>query len=401
MSELYNKASSANRTHIGLFGRMNAGKSTLLNALTSQEVSIVSDRAGTTTDVVKKPMEIHGIGACTFLDTAGIDDSGELGTLRVKAAEKAAAQVDLAVMVFGSVDDSLEKRWVEDFRSRKVPVVGVLGHADELGREAAWERAAKLEKNLRIPVIPFGKTWDGSPSEIRKALVEAAAGTASKRTITGDLVKAGDSVILVMPQDPQAPEGRLIQPEVQTIRELLDKHCMVHCTAAEELPGLMAALKKRPDLVITDSQIFREVHDLLPDGVRLTSFSVLFAGFKGDMRFFADSAKKIPELTADSRVLIAECCTHAPMEEDIGRIKIPRLLRKVAGEALTVDVKAGTDFPEDAAEYDLIIQCGSCMFNRRYVMSRVEQAKLQGVPMTNYGLAIAQLTGILDEVTLP
>lgn len=401
MSELYNKASSANRTHIGLFGRMNAGKSTLLNALTSQEVSIVSDRAGTTTDVVKKPMEIHGIGACTFLDTAGIDDSGELGALRVKAAEKAAAQVDLAVMVFGSVDDSLEKRWVEDFRSRKVPVVGVLGHADELGREAAWERASKLEKNLRIPVIPFGKTWDGSPSEIRKALVEAAAGTASKRTLTGDLVKAGDSVILVMPQDPQAPEGRLIQPEVQTIRELLDKHCMVHCTAAEELPGLMAALKKRPDLVITDSQIFREVHDLLPDGVRLTSFSVLFAGFKGDMRFFADSAKKIPELTSDSRVLIAECCTHAPMEEDIGRIKIPRLLRKVAGETLTVDVKAGTDFPEDAAEYDLIIQCGSCMFNRRYVMSRVEQAKAQGVPMTNYGLAIAQLTGILDEVTLP
>jgi [FeFe] hydrogenase H-cluster maturation GTPase HydF len=401
MSELYNKASSANRTHIGLFGRMNAGKSTLLNALTSQEVSIVSDRAGTTTDVVKKPMEIHGIGACTFLDTAGIDDSGELGVLRVKAAEKAAAQVDLAVMVFGSVDDSLEKRWVEDFRSRKVPVVGVIGHADELGREAAWERASKLEKNLRIPVIPFGKTWDGSPSEIRKALVEAAAGTASKRTITGDLVKAGDSVILVMPQDPQAPEGRLIQPEVQTIRELLDKHCMVHCTAAEELPGLMAALKKRPDLVITDSQIFREVHDLLPEGVRLTSFSVLFAGFKGDMRFFADSAKKISELTADSRVLIAECCTHAPMEEDIGRIKIPRLLRKMAGEALTVDVKAGTDFPEDAAEYDLIIQCGSCMFNRRYVMSRVEQAKAQGVPMTNYGLAIAQLTGILDEVTLP
>ena len=401
MSELYNKASSANRTHIGLFGRMNAGKSTLLNALTSQEVSIVSDRAGTTTDVVKKPMEIHGIGACTFLDTAGIDDSGELGALRVKAAKKAAAQVDLAVMVFGSVDDSLEKRWVEDFRSRKVPVVGVLGHADELGREAAWERASKLEKNLRIPVIPFGKTWDGSPSEIRKALVEAAAGTASKRTLTGDLVKAGDSVILVMPQDPQAPEGRLIQPEVQTIRELLDKHCTVHCTAFEELPGLMAALKKSPDLVITDSQIFREVHDLLPDGVRLTSFSVLFAGFKGDMRFFADSAKKIPELTADSRVLIAECCTHAPMEEDIGRIKIPRLLRKVAGETLTVDVKAGTDFPEDAAEYDLIIQCGSCMFNRRYVMSRVEQAKAQGVPMTNYGLAIAQLTGILDEVTLP
>ena len=401
MSELYNKASSANRTHIGLFGRMNAGKSTLLNALTSQEVSIVSDRAGTTTDVVKKPMEIHGIGACTFLDTAGIDDSGELGALRVKAAEKAAAQVDLAVMVFGSVDDSLEKRWVEDFRSRKVPVVGVLGHADELGREAAWERASKLEKNLRIPVIPFGKTWDGSPSEIRKALVEAAAGTASKRTLTGDLVKAGDSVILVMPQDPQAPEGRLIQPEVQTIRELLDKHCMVHCTAFEELSGLMVALKKSPDLVITDSQIFREVHDLLPDGVRLTSFSVLFAGFKGDMRFFADSAKKIPELTADSRVLIEECCTHAPMEEDIGRIKIPRLLRKVAGETLTVDVKAGTDFPEDAAEYDLIIQCGSCMFNRRYVMSRVEQAKAQGVPMTNYGLAIAQLTGILDEVTLP
>uniref|UniRef100_UPI0004833711 [FeFe] hydrogenase H-cluster maturation GTPase HydF n=1 Tax=Eubacterium cellulosolvens TaxID=29322 RepID=UPI0004833711 len=401
MSELYNKASSANRTHIGLFGRMNAGKSTLLNALTDQTVSIVSSRAGTTTDVVRKPMEIHGIGACTFLDTAGIDDSGEIGELRVKAAGKAAAQTDIAVMVFYDRDDSLERQWTEEFRKRKVPVVGVLGHADELGREAAWERAAKLEKILGIPVIPFADKWEGCAEEIRKALVEAAAGRGERRTITGNLVKAGDSVILVMPQDPQAPEGRLIQPEVQTIRELLDKHCIVHCTAAEELPALLASLKEEPELVITDSQIFREVHDLLPAGVKLTSFSILFAGFKGDMRYFADSAKKIEELTEDSRVLIAECCTHAPMEEDIGRVKIPRLLRKAVGEKVTVDVKAGTDFPEDAGKYDLIIQCGSCMFNRRYVISRVEQAKRQGVPMTNYGIAIAQLTGILDEVTLP
>jgi [FeFe] hydrogenase H-cluster maturation GTPase HydF len=401
MSERYNKASGANRTHIGIFGRMNAGKSTLLNALTGQTVSIVSGQPGTTTDVVRKPMEIHGIGACTFLDTAGIDDAGEVGSLRVRAAQKAAEATDIAVMLFGMGDDAPEGSWIDAFRKRKVPVVGVLGHVDVCGREAAWETAAKLEKKYHIPVLLFEKGRKESADEILAALVEAAGGCAQKRTITGDLVKAGDNVILVMPQDPQAPEGRLIQPEVQTLRELLDRHCIVHGTAAEELPALLSSLKEKPDLVITDSQVFREVHEILPADVRLTSFSILFAAFKGDARYFAESAKIIRTLTEDSRVLIAECCTHAPMEEDIGRVRIPRMLRQLAGPGLTVDVKAGADFPENTEQYDLIIQCGSCMFNRRYVMSRVEAAKKKGTPMTNYGIAIAELTGILDKVTIP
>jgi [FeFe] hydrogenase H-cluster maturation GTPase HydF len=400
-SSIQSSVSSGNRTHIGLFGRMNAGKSSLINAFTGQQAAIVSEEAGTTTDVVKKPMEIHGIGACLLLDTAGFDDQGKLGQARVQAAEKAAAETDLAIVLFYEEEDHLERRWVETFRKRKTPVVGVLSRADEFSREAVEERTAKLEKELSIPVIAVSTVSGTGLKDLRLAMIASLKGENRKKHVTAGLVHPGDLVMLVMPQDPQAPEGRLIQPEVMTIRDCLDEECVTVCVTLDGMKTALANLKKMPDLIITDSQAFQEVNALKPEESRLTSFSVLMAGLKGDIRYYAESAAAIDVLNENSRVLIAECCTHAPMEEDIGRVKIPRLLRKKAGEGLHIDVQAGTDFPSDASAYDLIIQCGGCMFNRRYVMSRIEAARKAGVPMTNYGIAIAYLNGILEHVVLP
>jgi [FeFe] hydrogenase H-cluster maturation GTPase HydF len=401
MNPISNGASSANRTHIGFFGRMNSGKSSLINALTKQSIAIVSDIPGTTTDVVKKPMEIHGIGACTLLDTAGFDDQSELGKKRIEASHKAAEETDLAVILFYDKDDQEERSWIKYFKDRKVPCVGVFSKYDLANHEEVEERITQLEKDFAIPVIPVSANDSASVEEFRKTLVSAMQGHQVRKTVLKGLVKAGDFVMLVMPQDPQAPEGRLIQPEVQTIRDSLDKECITICVTLDGMKPALEQLKKAPDLIVTDSQAFAAVHALCPAESRLTSFSVLFAGLKGDIQYYADSAKAIDTLKPDSKVLIAECCTHAPMEEDIGRIKIPRLLIKKVGDALTIDVKAGVDFPTDASEYDLIIQCGGCMFNRRYVMSRIDQAKEKHVPMTNYGIAIAYLNGILSDISLP
>ena len=400
MSEKIQSVSSANRTLIGFFGRMNAGKSTLINSLTGQTTAIVSAQPGTTTDVVSKAMEIHGIGACTILDTAGLDDTSELGPQRIEAAKKAAMKTDLAAVLFYDEKEDLEKKVVAFFKAHKIPVVGVVSHYDEIDHEKGQERIARLEKELQIPVVPFAQN-DKQGGEVRLALIRAIQGHMEKRSPLKGLVKAGDFVVLVMPQDPQAPEGRLIQPEVQTIRDGLDKECIVICVTLDGLKPALENLKKHPDLIVTDSQAFKEVYPLVPEGTRLTSFSILFAALKGDIQYLSKSAAAIETLTPSSKVLIAECCTHAPMDEDIGRIKIPRLLRKKVGQDLSIEVKAGTDFPEDASEYDLIIECGGCMFNRRYILSRIESAEKKNVPMTNYGIALAYLNGILDKVTLP
>ncbi|MCH3962628.1 MAG: [FeFe] hydrogenase H-cluster maturation GTPase HydF [Solobacterium sp.] len=401
MNSIANGASSANRTHIGFFGRMNAGKSSLINALTKQPAAIVSDVAGTTTDVVKKPMEIHGIGACTLLDTAGFDDASELGKQRVLASQRAAEESDLAVILFTEAEDGLEEQWIRYFTERKIPCIGVFSKYDQCNHEKVQERIAQLEKKYQIPFSVCSAEDPASIDELKNTMIKAMRRGQTARTVLAGLAKAQDIVMLVMPQDPQAPEGRLIQPEVQTIRDALDRECIAICVTLDGMPKALASLKKAPDLIVTDSQAFRQVHELCPKESRLTSFSVLFAGLKGDIEYYAESAKAIDQLTPSSKVLIAECCTHAPMEEDIGRVKIPRLLRKKAGEDLQIDVKAGVDFPEDASQYDLIIQCGGCMFNRRYVMSRINRAKEKKVPMTNYGIAIAYLNGILDDISLP
>lgn len=399
MDKSLNTTPVANRTHIAFFGRMNAGKSSLINALADQPVSIVSEEAGTTTDVVKKTMEIHGIGPCVLLDTAGFDDTGTLGDLRTQAARKAAESADLAVILFtGEKDWDLEQRWIQRFRDRETPVIGVLSHGDE---RSASENEALLRQireccNLD-PLLVSARTKEGMES-LKERLIAARSTIKEAPYIMGNLIREGDTILMVMPQDPQAPQGRLILPEVQTIREALDRHCICICVQPKDLPKALDRLKNPPDLIITDSQVFEQVYAQKPEEVRLTSFSVLFAGYKGDIGYYTDSVKAIEHLTEHSRVLIAECCTHAPLDEDIGRVKIPAMLRKRAGQGLQVDVTAGADFPEDLTKYDLIIQCGGCMFNRKYVRSRIQKAKDAKVPMTNYGITIAWLKGILDRV---
>lgn len=405
MDKSLNTTPTATRTHIGFFGRMNAGKSSLINAMTNQPVSIVSPQAGTTTDVVKKTMEIHGIGPCVLLDTAGFDDEGEVGKMRVAAARRAAESTDLAVVLFpaisagsGKSEWETEKDWIRYFQNISTPVTAVLTQTDLRTAEENEELAGRIfaETGLK-PILVSAKNGEGL-EELRGELIRKASQKEAKRYIMGDLVREGDVVMLVMPQDPQAPEGRLILPEVQTIREALDRKCVTVCVQPAEMPLALGALKKAPDLIVTDSQVFDTVYAMKPEESRLTSFSVLFAALKGDIRYYVESVKAIDRLTEDSKVLIAECCTHAPLDEDIGRVKIPGMLRKRTGPGLTVDVTAGQDFPEDLGKYDLVIQCGGCMFNRKYVSSRIQRAKDAGVPMTNYGITIAYVKGILDKV---
>lgn len=388
----------ANQLHIGIFGKRNSGKSSLINALTNHEVALVSEVAGTTTDPVYKSMELYGIGPCVFIDTAGFDDIGELGQMRIDKTKKAIDKVDIALMVFCDSDISEEIRWINNLKQRKIPVIAILNKSDILHNSG--ELLNKIKDNCQLTPIIISARERKNIDKIREEILRLLPEDYEVKSITGSLADEGDTVLLVMPQDIQAPKGRLILPQVQTIRDLLDKKCIIISSTADNLDQALKSLKNPPDLIITDSQIFREVYEKKPLKSKLTSFSVLFASYKGDLRFFAESAAAIESLNEKSRVLIAEACTHAPLSEDIGREKIPSMLRKRFGERLTVDIVSGTDFYDDLSSYDLIIHCGACMFNRRYVMSRVEKAKLQKVPMTNYGVVIAYLSGILDKIDL-
>lgn len=398
MGTTLNDTPSASRTHIAFFGKMNSGKSSLANALAGQEISIVSKVSGTTTDLVKKPMEIHGIGPCVLIDTAGFDDTGDLGSRRVALAKLAAGQADLAVLVFVDEDFTEERLWFDLLKKKGTPVILAVNKTDINAQ--AGRLAEKIEAQFgQSPLLVSALAKEGI-GELLGKLVEEAPGKEAQRFITGGLLQEEDTVLLVMPQDVQAPKGRLILPQVQTLRELLDKKCLAMCVTADKLERALAALCKPPKLIITDSQVYKEVYEKKPKESRLTSFSTLFAAFKGDIDYFVQGAQVIGSLTDKDKVLIAECCTHAPLDEDIGREKLPRLLRRRAGAGLTVDVVSGTDFPRDLSAYRLVIQCGACMFNRKYVMSRVNAAKEQKVPMTNYGVAVAYLNGILGQVEL-
>ena len=386
----------ASRLHIGLFGRRNAGKSSLINALTGQAISLVSPVAGTTTDPVYKSFELAGVGPVVFIDTAGLDDEGQLGALRVERTGQALEKTDVAILVLTG-DPAEELPWLDRLREKNIPVLAVLNKCETL---PSPERAAEeLSNALGLPVLPVSAAEGINIDALRTALAEAVPDGFWDLTITGDLAKAGDLVLLVMPQDIQAPKGRLILPQVQTIRELLDKKCSVVSCTADCLADTLAALARPPRLIITDSQAFPVVWRAKPQESLLTSFSILFAGYKGDINEFLAGAKAIDSLTERSRILIAEACAHAPKEEDIGRVKIPRLLRNKVGEGLTVDFVRGNDFPKDLSPYDLVIHCGACMFNRRHVMSRISQARAQGTPICNYGVVLAALTGILDKVS--
>ncbi len=394
-----NETPRSDRLHIGFFGKRNAGKSTLINAFTKQQISIVSDVAGTTTDPVFKSMEIAGIGACVLIDTAGFDDIGELGKIRVEKTKKAAERTDVAVILFSDTDIKKELEWFNYFKKKGTPVLNVISKADTMsGDEISQIKSEILRKTGEEPLVVSAEN-ESITEKFKDTLIRLIPEDFGSRSITGDLVGDGDLVLLVMPQDIQAPKGRLILPQVQTIRDLLDKKCLVMSCTTDKLDETLKALAYSPKLIITDSQVFKTVYDKKPKESMLTSFSTLFAGYKGDLEYYIKSAEAVELLTEKSKVLIAEACTHAPLAEDIGREKIPKMLRKKVGEGLTVDIVSGPDFPDDLSEYDLVIQCGACMFNRKYVLSRIDRAKEQGVPMSNYGVIIAYLNNILDKIS--
>ena len=385
---------NAERLNVALFGLCNSGKSSLLNAIVGQPVAIVSDVAGTTTDPVRKAMELPGVGASLLIDTPGLDDKGELGVARVKRSADVIDRVDVALVVFSNDVTEVEQALVEELRKRDIPIVAVVSKCDQ--NLQVDQLCEHIERAIGLkPIITSAKNGSGI-DQLRAAI--ASLVKSEERLITEGFCEAGDLVMLVMPQDAQAPKGRLIKPQVQTLRELLDRGCMAVSCTAEQMPEALAALAAPPKLIITDSQVFDRVFALKPEGSVLTSFSILFARYKGDIEAFVKGAAAIERLTPSSRVLIAEACAHAPQNEDIGRVKLPRMLRGKVGEELSIDVVAGDDFPKDLTQYDLVIHCGACMFNRRHVMSRVAQASAQGVAITNYGVAIAALKGILSRV---
>ena len=491
-----NDTPRAGRLHIGIYGRRNAGKSSLVNALTGQDIALVSDAPGTTTDPIYKSMELHPVGPVVFIDTAGFDDEGTLGRLRVERTEGVVDKTDVGIIVidsevlekaadegaFGShglgrgeagafggepavaeaasaglrdagsagADHTLaaaggspdaaapaaaapaaavlaeEKLWAEKLAERNVPLIFVLNKCDEIQAPGEDNSLATAEAGLqdqdrdevaiadaaaaaiaelagKWPVIKVSALHKTGIEELRKAIEQSVPEDFLREKILGDMVEEGGLVLLVMPQDIQAPKGRLILPQVQTLRELLDRKCTAVATTVDGFERALSALNRTPDLIITDSQCFGQVYEKKPAESALTSFSVLFAAYKGDIEKFVSGASLLDDMTENSRVLIAEACTHVPLSEDIGREKIPNLLRKRFGKGIEVVNVCGNDFPsvEELKGFDLVIHCGACMFNRKHVMSRIAAAEAAGVPITNYGVVLAKLTGILDKIELP
>lgn len=370
------------RPHIVLVGRVNSGKSTLFNRILGENLALVSPTPGTTTDTVSKAFELPGFGAVILTDTPGLEDDTPLGELRMEATRKALLEADLVLLVAKSESPSIE----ELVRSlTKAPLLTV----------STESMTGDLDSRTLGESDSLAPLFDAISAQLEKSESKAP------ESITGRLAKERDLVLLVMPQDSEAPKGRLILPQVQVIRELLDKHCIVLSVQPEELPSALCRLKESPQLIITDSQRFADVERLTPADVPLTSFSVLMSAYKGDLTELIKGAEALDTLTEESRVLIAEACSHAPNGEDIGTVKIPRLLRKRFGEGLRIDFVSGKAFPRDLTPYDLVIHCGACMFNRAHLLARQRLAAEESVPMTNYGIAIAKLLGILSRTALP
>lgn len=388
------------RPHISFFGRRNAGKSSLLNALTRQNVAIVSDVPGTTTDPVEKLMEFLPLGPVVFIDTAGIDDEGALGEARMEKTYGVLERTDVAILVadasaWGSVEHELLKR----LRSENIPLIVALNKIDTL--PADFEIPADLP-DTEIPVVKVSALASLGMEDFRDALIAAVPDSLIETpAVIGDLIGAGDTAVLVVPIDMEAPKGRLILPQVQVIRDLLDHDAVAIVTKERELRRTLERLREPPAIVVTDSQAFLKVAADVPNEIRLTSFSILFARQKGDLAAFVEGALAIDRLHDGSRILMAEACTHHPVGDDIGRIKIPRWLTQYVGGKLHIDVVAGHDFPSDLSAYDLVIHCGSCTMNRRLVLSRIAKCRSVGVPITNYGLAIAKSLGILQRALSP
>ncbi len=390
-----NETPNSNRTHIAIFGRRNAGKSSIINAIANQDVAIVSDTAGTTTDPVKKAMEINTLGACTIVDTAGFDDEGELGLLRIKRTKKAMESSDIALLVFdASFEDNdylLELKWKNELVSLEIPTIAILNKID------LNSNYKNVEQNIRdIFDLETVSISASSRLNIDKLIetIKLTIPKAEEISITGHIVNEDDIVMLVMPQDIQAPKGRLILPQVQTIRDILDNKAVIMASTFDKFENALKALSKPPKVIITDSQVFKEVEKLKPKESLLTSFSVLFARYKGNEEIYKRGADFIDKLTKNSKLLIAESCTHVPLEGDIGRVKIPNLLKKKFGFDFSIDYAAGNDFPDDLSKYDLVIHCGGCMGTRKHILNRIRICEEQNIPITNYGMTIAKINNV-------
>lgn len=382
-----NDTVSAERVHIGFFGMRNAGKSSLVNAVTGQELAVVSDVKGTTTDPVKKAMELLPLGPVVIIDTPGIDDEGELGELRIKKAKQALAQTDIAVLVVDSQIGLCEKdkALIEEFKSRKTPYIIAYNKSD-LSIKEADENAISVSAKDKTNI-----------NELKVRIASLAKGAKSKKRIVADLIESGDTVVLVIPIDESAPKGRLILPQQQTIRDILDSGCTAICCRDTELVQTLASLAKKPKLVITDSQAFGRVSKDVPEDIPLTSFSILFARYKGDLAELVKGAAMLSQLKDGDRILIAEGCTHHRQCNDIGTVKMPGWIEKFSNAKPSFSFTSGTEFPDNPEEFRLIVHCGGCMLNEKEMQSRIGKATQAGVPVVNYGIAIAHMNGILKR----
>ncbi len=392
------KTPASNRLHIGIFGKRNTGKSSLINALTGQQAAIVSEVAGTTTDPVYKAMEILPIGPCMLIDTAGIDDAGILGAERIKRSLAVLRKTDLGLIVVApdSPLDNFEEGLIDTFRKKKLPFLVVVNKGD-LGVDQAQ---VYLEAN-QLPFIKVSAKTHQGILELKQKLMAMVPGDWSPIPLVGDIVKPQDVIVLVCPIDSAMPAGRLILPQVQVMRDCLDNYAVALVTKETELLATLKALKEKPRLVITDSQVFEDVCSVLPADIPLTSFSIVFARHKGDLNTYLNGVKILEKLKDGDEILIAEACTHHVQPEDIGRTKIPTWLLNYTKKDLHYEVTAGGDFPEDLSRYKLIISCGGCMVNRGEIMQRISRAKESKVAITNYGVLMAYLSGILKRVITP
>lgn len=388
------------KVHIGIFGKRNAGKSSILNTLVNQDISIVSETAGTTTDPVEKSMELLPLGPVVIVDTAGIDDTGALGLQRVEKTKKVIDRIDLAIIVcdFRGFDE-FETLLIEEFKLRNTPFIIVVNKIDE--QEINETDLEKLNE-YKSQIVLTSALKNTGIGDLKQAIIKSVPDEfLTDPSIASDLISAGEVAVLVVPIDLEAPKGRLILPQVQTIRDLLDNDSIVMVTKERELRETLDKLKNPPALVITDSQAFLKVSADVPKEVRLTSFSILFARFKGELNEFVKGTLAIEDLKSGDKVLICESCTHHAIGDDIGRVKIPRWLTQYKGVKLEFEHYAGHDFPENIKDYALIIHCGACMTNRREVLSRLLKARQANVPITNYGLTIAYSLGIFERALIP
>lgn len=392
-----------NRVHIAIYGRTNAGKSSLINKITNQSISLVSETRGTTTDPVYKAMELLPIGPVVFIDTAGIDDTTELGELRVKKTKEILNKMDIALLlistevVLENQELNYEKEWIREIKKREKPFIVILNKVDLVSVEKLQEIEEKIKRELGCEISKVTTSREESIQTIKNKIIEYAPKIVVEEKLIGDKIKIGDKILLVAPQDIQAPKGRLILPQVQVIRDILDNGGIPTVVTLDNLKEGLAIFQGKPDLVITDSQVFKTVDETLNREVPLTSFSIIMARAKGDLETLYGGAKRINSLKEGDKVLIAEACTHHQLKGDIAREKLPMLLQKKAGR-LEIDNCSGKDFPEDISKYSLVIHCGSCMLNRAETISRLGECSNKEIPITNFGMAIAEINGILDRV---